>query len=62
MNNWLNRMHSNNFIAMLAAAVLVIVAVGGYVGIKAMQNAQRAAVCEAQGGTVYGHDNWLCAK
>lgn len=62
MLNFLNRMHDKNFAAMVAAIVLAVILGGGYAGIKAIQNDNRASACEARGGTAYGHDNWLCAK
>jgi hypothetical protein len=47
----------------LALAVFVVVAViAGFVIVHTVQNDQRAAACEARGGTAYGRDNWLCAR
>jgi len=62
MINRLNKIADRNFVAGLAAFVLAVFIVGGFVGIKAMHNHDKAAACEAQGGTSYGRDNWLCAK
>lgn len=62
MINHLNKIADRNFVAALAAFILVVMVVGGIVGVKAVQNHQKAVACEAQGGTAYGHDNWLCVK
>lgn len=58
----LNKMHNNTFTATLAGIVLAVIIVGGVIGYNVMQNNNRAAACEARGGTAYGHGNWLCAK
>jgi uncharacterized membrane protein len=58
----LNKMSDRNFVAGLVAVVLAVLLIGGYAGIKAVQNNQRANACAEQGGTAYGHDNWLCVK
>lgn len=58
----INRMSNRNFVMLITAVVLAALLGGGYLGIKAMQNSNRASACEASGGTAYGRDNWLCVK
>lgn len=59
---WLNRLRDNDFAATVAVIVLALILVGGYAVFKMHSNHEKAAACEAAGGTAYGRDNWLCAK
>lgn len=62
MNTWLNKLRDNEFATTVAVIVLAILLVGGYAAVKMYSNHEKAAACEAAGGTAYGQNNWLCAK